>query len=318
MPTQLDRLLELLDQQEDRVRRAFMRFVAAVGATGVMDELLELLEQRDLRGAFRIIDSYVAQFGNVLPEVMQSVGVETAAELKDALPEIAMAIGFDPSNPRAAELAASSRTRLIREFTAQQQKATQQAISRAVREGRGAADMARAFRASIGLTAAQEEFVSTYRRQLEGLDRRALDRALRDRRFDQRLITGIERSRPLTERQIDTMVTRYRARAVAMRAETIARTEALTAYSQAREEALQQMLEQTGLDPARVRRIWNATDDQRVRDFHLSMDGQRRQIGEPFVDGRGNALRYPGDPKSPGETRINCRCTLGFEVLPAR
>jgi len=178
--------------------------------------------------------------------------------------------------------------------------------------------MSRAFRDSLGLTAAQEAYVASYRRGLETLDARVLDRALRDRRFDDRVATALERNRPLTARQIDAMVNRYRARAIMMRAETIARTEALTAYSQAREESLQQMLERTGIARSRINRIWHATHDERVRDWHLSMEGESRGVGMAFEDGLGNRLMYPGDPASPAETRINCRCTLGFEVLPAR
>lgn len=317
MATQLNRLLELLDEQEDRVRRAFFEFVSVSGESYLMDELVELIERGDWDAAYRILDSYIAQFANVLPEVMSTVGVATAAELAEALPDIAMAIGFDPTNPRAAELAAASRTRLIREFSEKQHEATYQAISRAIREGRGAQAIARAFRASLGLTATQEAWVARFRAQLEGLDRRALDRELRDRRYDRQVVRAIERKRPLTARQIDQMVMRYRARALAMRADTIARTEALSAYSQAREESLRQMLEQTGIDAGRVNRIWNRTKDQRTRDWHDSMQGQRRRIGEQFRDGHGNLLLYPGDPDAPAETRINCRCTLSFEVRSA-
>ena len=56
----------------------------------------------------------------------------------------------------------------------------------------------------------------------------------------------------------------------------------------------------------------------RVRPWHLDMDGQKQPPGEPFTDGLGNSLMYPGDLLAPPETRINCRCTLGFEVLVRR
>lgn len=318
MPTQLDQLLELLDGQAASVRRAFLEFVRLVRSDYVLAELIDLLQSGDMRGATALVDSYVARFANVIPEIIRTVGIATSAELEAALPEVVAAIAFDSTFPRAAELAASSRIRLIREFSVQQQRATQQAIARAVREGRGVGDMARAFRESIGLTAEQEQHLANYRLRLETLDRRALDSALRDRRMDSAFERAIQLRRPLTRRQVDNMVMRRRANAIMMRAETISRTEALTAYSQAREESLQQMMDQTGITSDRVNRIWHATHDKRVRNFHLSMDGQRRHVGEWFEDGHGNAVRYPGDPESAAETRINCRCTLGFEVLPAR
>lgn len=314
----IDELLQLLDQQDARVRRAFLVFADSVRSPEVMDELIRMLEAGDLDGALRIVDSYVANFGNVIPEVMRSVGVATAVELNESVRDIHMAVGFDPTNPRAAQLAADSRMSLIQQLSDQQRLATRQAISRSIGEGAGAQETARAFRDSIGLTVNQEGYVANYRRLLEQRDRRALDRTLRDRRYDDRLRAALERDRPLTQRQIDVMVDRYRARALAMRAETIGRTEALTAYSQARQESLLQMMQQTGLPAERVRRIWHSTHDERVREWHATMEGQRRGVDEPFVDGLGNQLEYPGDPESPGETRINCRCTTSYEVLPAR
>lgn len=318
MPTQIDRLLELLDQEDLRVRRAFLTYVKTVKSPAVMDQLVRLLESNDLEGALRIVDSHIATFGNVIPDVVRSVGIATAAELDEQLPEVLMAIGFDPTNPRAARIAAEARMDLIQQLTEQQRLAIRQAVSRAVGEGLGVPGMARAFRDAIGLTYQQEAYVASFREQLEGRDRRVLDRALRDRRFDDRLRTALDRDRPLTQRQIDVMTDRYRARALIARSEVIGRTEALTAYSLAREESLQQMLGQTGIDQTRVVRIWHSTHDDRVRDWHATMEGQERPIGEPFVDGHGNEVRYPGDPLSAAETRINCRCTLGFEVSPAR
>lgn len=316
MPTQLDQLLELLDRQTAAVRRAFVQFVRDVQSPAVIAEVIDHLQANDMQGAFKIVDSYIARFANVAPQVFNAVGVAAAAELDHALEDVALAIAFDPTNPRAAALIADSRARLMRELSAQQQASILQAVARVVNRGGGTQEIGRAFRDSIGLTTQQEAYVASYREQLSSLDSRALDRALRDSRYDSRLNRAISIDRPLTQRQIDTMVDRYRARAVMARADTIARTEALTGYSQARDESLRQMMQQTRLNSDRVLRVWHATHDDRVRDWHLSMEGQRASVDEPFIDGLGNAVMYPGDPSAPPETRINCRCTLGFEVLP--
>jgi hypothetical protein len=118
LPTQLDELLQLLDRQDARVRRAFIDFVQTVRSPEVMAELITRLEAHDLEGALQIVDSYVAHFGNVIPEVMRDVGVATAVELNAALPDIPLAIIFDATNPRAAALAAGARTSLIRKCQA--------------------------------------------------------------------------------------------------------------------------------------------------------------------------------------------------------
>ena len=127
---------------------------------------------------------------------------------------------------------------------------------------------------------------------------------------------SIARNRPLTERQIDAMADRYRARTLAMRAETIARTEGVHATSLAREEAVDQMIDTTGIVATRVIGTWHPTQDARVRDFHASMLNQKRPRGTPFVDGHGNRLLYPGDRNAPSETTINCRCGVTYSIAP--
>lgn len=316
MPTPLDRLEELLDQMEASVRRAFEAFIRGINVPEVVEQLLELIERGDLNGAIAIVDSYIVRFADVIPSIQQTVGTAAAAELAETVSDVILAIGFDPSHPRAAQIARVARLNLIREMVEEQRKAIRQATARAFEEGTGTAGTARAFRGAIGLTSGQERWVATFEEQLRARDARVLSRALRDRRFDRTLERMLRDKRPLTEAQIERMVERYRARALIMRSENIARTEAVRATSQAREEALRQMIEQTGLDARRVRRIWNATRDRRTRDAHRTMQAQERAITEPFEDGDGNRLQYPGDPAAPAETTINCRCTLTFRVLP--
>lgn len=74
-------------------------------------------------------------------------------------------------------------------------------------------------------------------------------------------------------------------------------------------------LEEGGL---MLKKIWIATPDKRVRDFHLSMDGQEVGIHEMFVDGHGNLLEYPADPRAKGETVWNCRCSMYSRVVGFR
>lgn len=321
MAADLDRLDELLADQEKAIRDAFRDFIAAIGSEAVTAAIVERLENRDVEGAMRIVDSYVARMGDVLPAIAATVGTYTAVELATIMaedaPDVVAAISFDPSHPRAAQIVRDHRLRFVRDFTTEQRKAVQQALTRSFNTGTGAIEAARSFRDAIGLTAYQENAVANYRRLLENRDRQALQRELRDRRSDRLVERAIERDRPLTQKQIDTMVDRYRRNYLQMRAETIARTEGTQASAEARDEALDQMIEQTGLDPERIVERWNATRDKRVRDFHASMNGQEQPKGTPFTDGLGNKLRYPGDPRAPANTRINCRCSKTFSVRPA-
>lgn len=69
-----------------------------------------------------------------------------------------------------------------------------------------------------------------------------------------------------------------------------------------------------------LEKVWIATPDGRVRDWHLSMDGQKVGIHDPFVDGNGAKLMCPGDTSlgAPGNTIWNCRCTMRSQILGVR
>ena len=69
---------------------------------------------------------------------------------------------------------------------------------------------------------------------------------------------------------------------------------------------------QTGLP---LQKEWLATQDKRVRDTHKKVDGQIREMDEPFNIGRGK-LMFPGDSSlgAPKEETIQCRCTQVYVV----
>lgn len=67
-----------------------------------------------------------------------------------------------------------------------------------------------------------------------------------------------------------------------------------------------------------MKQVWIATPDDRTREAHLVMDGQEVDIDEPFIDGDGNKLDYPGDPSAPSETVYNCRCGIKSHVIGFR
>lgn len=320
MAADLDRLEELLDQQEAEIRQAFLDFVATVQSEAIIASLVELIEEGSIEDAMRVIDTYVIRMGGALVRASQAVGQFTAAELgallTEAEPGFAGAIDFDPTNPRAAEIIRAHRLEFVRGFSEQQRRATRQALDRAFLSGQGAGAVGSALKDSIGLTGTMEAAVANFRNSLETGSRRALEYDARNRRHDRAINSAIARGRPLPAARIDKMVNDYRQNRLRLRAETIARTEGTQAASEAREEALDQMIEQSGIEAARIEEMWNATRDKRTRSHHGSMNGQKRPKGVPFRDGLGYSLRYPGDPKAPAVTRINCRCAKTFSIAP--
>ncbi|HXU02762.1 MAG TPA: phage minor head protein, partial [Polyangia bacterium] len=165
----------------------------------------------------------------------------------------------------------------------------------------------------IGLTSSQEAWVRNYRDELTNLDAGALTRALRDQRFDSTIRAAIAAGEPIPDGTISAAVTNYKNRALRYRAETIARTEAMTSLHEAQSQAVDQAIAD-GIDRGDIRYTWHATHDDRTRDSHAAMDLETVGEGELFVTGAGNLLEYPGDPNGPPEEVINCRCWREMRV----
>ncbi len=301
------RLERLIARAEPGLRRALQNAIAAATATSTLRELADLIaaglfeqaiEVAARAGAIRLSDEFAA--------VYTLAGQEGAKFLEDVLEVV---IGFDQVNTRAVRIMQEQRLRLIREFTAEQRRATREALVEGIRRGDNPLQQARNFRASIGLTERQTIAVANFRRLLEGGSREALSRTLRDRRFDPTIERAIKTGEPLTQAQINRMVRRYYERSIASRAFAIARTEALAAVHMGTEEAYEQAIEAGDLDADQLTRTWHTARDERVRGTHVILNGLKRAVGEMF-----GPLRFPGDPQAPAAERIRCRCALSTRI----
>lgn len=313
---ELERLDQLLSGMEASVRRAFAGFIRSATDEAVISEVVERVQAGDIEGALAVIDSHAQRFGAIFPDLFTNAAnteaLTIAAQVAPLAP--AVAISFDPTDPAAATIMRQNSLEFVQQFTDQQKAVTRNALTEAIGNGGSRQTVARAFRDSIGLTTHQEAAISNYEQLLRKGSAQALDRELRDRRFDPSVERAISTDEPLKEEQIGRMVDRYRARMKAMRAETIARTESTKTMSQAREQAFRQTLEQTGIDAAMTEQTWRAVDDQRTRFTHATMNGQTQPLGQAFQSPSGAVLRYPGDPQAPAGEVIGCRCHRTFRI----
>lgn len=318
------RIEKLLDEAEPRFRAEFLAMVAAIQNERTLAELATLLSEGRIDEALSAFEAFrgvraTARLSTVTTDTYIAAGRGAADVVRRASGEIHVV--FDQVNAGAVAEMQENQLRLIREFGDQQRRATRKALLDGIERGVNPREMARAFRGSIGLTERQVGAVNNYRRLLQNLDSAALARKLRDARFDATVRNAIANDQPLTSRQIDMMVERYRERFLKHRAETIARTEALRSVHQGNQRMYKQAIENGVLQAGQLIQIWNTAKDERVRDpiighktSHRTMHGQRRPIGMPFTSGAGRSLMYPGDPTAPGDETINCRCIVSTRI----
>lgn len=94
------------------------------------------------------------------------------------------------------------------------------------------------------------------------------------------------------------------AKAPLSRAKTISRTEGHRIQQESTRDA-QKASKAKGAD---VVKQWDASLDGRTRDTHRKLDGQIREIDEPF-EADGQSAMFPGDFGDPAED-CNCRCVM--------
>ena len=304
-------LVVLLDQAEPEIRRAFLEAIGRARGLRTLERIAELIASGRIDQAMDAIDRSVPAFVSALEGVFRAAGVEVA---RGAAAHLGTLLDFDSVNDRAVTSLQRTRARLIRELGDEQRRATLAMLQEFQDLGEDPRVQARILRDSIGLTERQARAVGNYRRLLLQRDAEALQRKLRDRRFDSSVRAHVRGDRTLTRAQIDRMVTRYRERYVDFRARTIARTETVRAVHEGQEEMLEQLVSSGAVDASQIRREWRTARDERVRPSHVAMHRQRRRVGETFISGDGNRLRYPGDPSAPPEDTVQCRCVLAVSV----
>jgi hypothetical protein len=242
-----------------------------------------------------------------------------------------IAFSFDLTNPAAEAWLSANAGRLITGIVEDQRAMIVSVIRQGMTLGQGPRQTAldlvgrigqsgRRSGGLVGLTYQQAGFVEGMRAQLASGDpaqmRGYFDRTLRDQRFDATVRKAMEAGKPVPAATVERITGRYADRLLQYRGENIARTETITAFNAAREEAFRQAIASGSLLPENVTGTWGATGDGRTRHTHMVMNGQERRFGQPFVSPSGAQMMFPGDTSlgaGPEET-INCRCTKLYRV----
>lgn len=319
MPTEQQRLEELMKRLDRATAEAFAAYVAAMKSDEIIREVERLLAANRINDAIDLVDSHIRRFASVIPRNFSAVAESTITANGRYVPRIA--ITFDPNHPSAVALMQQQSLSLIRDIRDTQRESIRNALTEAFSEGAGPRQASRAYRDAIGLTERQRQAVKNYRRLLEAGSAQAFDRGLRDARYGPRDTSVAARQaylESLSQGQIDRMVDAYERKYIKYRGETIARTETTRTLNEANEEAFAQTVEQAGFSDDQIERTWQFTHDGRTRDSHRNMQVRVvRGLNTPFVTGLGNRALHPGDPNLPAEDVIQCRCVATHRILSA-
>jgi uncharacterized protein with gpF-like domain len=317
---------------EPTIRKAFIAMVRDLVGAARASEVARHVEAGSVEGVMRELGLNAASMTEVLEGVRASYvsGGDFSGEMirsaRGAKAAAATHFRFDVRNDRAEQWLRTASSRLVTNVVTEQRAAIRTVVTAGMQAGAnprttalniiGRVDPATGRRVGgiVGLSSNQAEFVANARRQLASGDpqqmREYLTRRARDRRLDGIVNRAIAEGRAVRPSDIDKIVDRYSDRLLQLRGETIARTESLAAFNEARDEAFAQLIEEGKVDAQAVTKVWISAGDERTRDAHDEMHEQTVPFAQPFKSPTGAYLMHPGDTSlgAGPEDIINCRC----------
>lgn len=301
-------LLEIADKAAPAVKIAFLEALRRARGAISQAALDDAVARADVAAAMRALglDDLPSLIQPAIAAPLENAVIASGRETASRLGGVRIGMSFNLTNPNTISFLQSYDLGLIRQISDETREGIRRIITDAFRNGGHPYVQARFIRDSIGLTDDQAAKVQNFRMLLEGKDRAALTRALRDRRHDRTLdqALGVNRTRELSPDQIDVMVGRYRNRWLDYRAKNIARTETMRASNVAQRLAWGQAADKGLLDRATVRQFWLVTPDDRLCIYCAAVPDMNPD-GVP-LDG---FFKTPLGPVMDGPLHPQCRCT---------
>ena len=331
MPDRPNRFDQLIESWTPRLQKAFLNAVYTIRDAAQIALIAKLLERGDVDGALKAVGLDPLLFRDLdrgLSDAFEAGGRFTADQLPPAMEASGhkLSILFNARNPRAEAWLRQHSSTLVTQIVADQRQAVRQHLEAGLAAGSNPKIVALALVGRLnastgkreggvsGLTASQEEWVRRYAAEVASGSSAALERTLRDKRFDRAVAKAIKDGTPIAADLQAKMVTAYKNRALKYRADTISRTEALTSLHQAQDEAVQQGIDSGRVKAGTITDVWHSAADSRVRETHRELNGRRVKHGQGFVSSSGARLRFPGDPQASAAETIQCRCWLQVKV----
>lgn len=337
MSTLTRQIEQLLRRQEAALRRAFLLAVQDLRNQTQLTQLRNALRAGDIEAAIRALNiepAAYATFAREIGNTYTQAGATIAAGTVWRLPDQSRAVvRFNVTNPRAEQylrdISSAKITRITQDTVAAARVAINTGYAQGLHPNRIALDLVGRIGANgrrtggiIGLSEPQARAVANMRARLASGDPREMRKVLtmtrRDRRLDGVIRRAIEAGKPVSGADIDRLAGRYKDRLLALRGETIARTETAMAVEDARQETWRQYRDQHGIPDNAVVKRWIAAGPAaggNERPDHQALNGTEVEgLETPFVMGDGALLLHPLDPSAPVQHLVNCRCSYTVRI----
>lgn len=315
---QIREIERLARQFEPDLRRDFLEGVKRLKDDVVLKQLAEQLAAGNMQAALRLVGP--VQIGTIFGALLNTTLATYFASGDATAASSAVTVWFNHANPVALDTWSRYQQLKITRLTQEASDTINQVLRRELTAGTGPYDTARKIRDSLGLTANQEQAVHNYRTALENRLSNALERKLRDGRFDSTVRRAIATDKALTKEQVDKMVSRYTERQLKHRSEMIARTESTRAINAGQQAYFETAVKDGKVLASQVRRFWVVTRDERTRQSHRAIPNMNPDgvgLNEPFKSPLG-PIMYPSDPSATADNTIGCRCALFTRIIPMK
>lgn len=305
-------LLDIADAAAPEIRRRFLDAIKAVRGTVKEAKLRAALDTGNTDAVMEALglDKALGPIEPALLKPLEATAHEAGGSALDATPAIrggSLAMRFDAINPHTVQTVRTYGFNLIQQVADDTRDGIRAIVANALEFGGHPTEQARQIRSLIGLTENQADAVANFRRLLTDRDPAALDRALRDKRFDGTLnrVLGDEGVDDLSGEQVDQMVERYASRMLDFRANTIARTETINAARIGTQNAWVQASENGLLERSKIRQGWMVTPDDRLCIYCAAVPDLNPD-GVPI----GSQFKTPLGPVDGPTLHPNCRCIV--------
>jgi hypothetical protein len=334
-PTNRQIFEELIARYDPIIREAFLAAIDDIRNSIVLRVVVERLERGDVSGAIDAMHLDAEAFARLemaIAEAYNAGGVATV----DNLPALREPDGnrvifrFSMRNPEAEAWLRDHSATLVTRIVDDQREAIRTALTGGLAQGQNPRQTAlevvgRVSRATnrreggiIGLTAAQERFVSSARRELLSGDpdqlASYLTRTRRDKRFDRTIAKAMREGKPMPRDMVDRIAGRYSDKLLALRGEMVAQNETMTAIARARDDAIRQQIAAGKIMVEDVTKVWRHTPQERPRLHHRAMNGKAVPYGEKFQLPNGVQVDYPHSDDMSANERMFCKCYYSIKI----